>query len=96
LYLPANLESRGIAALQGVHQVAQNSTTYTVPFSNWPTGLPFNHSRTRSDGAGSPRFSVGGCSFRPFTEDVIITNRNNNNRKFDRIIIVRLMAKNQN
>ena len=38
----------------GPHQVAQNSTTYTLPFSNLATGLPFTHFAGVMLGAISP------------------------------------------
>src|SRR5687768_14812019 len=40
----------------GPHQVAQNSTTYVLPFSNSLTSLPFTNVSMESLGAASPIF----------------------------------------
>jgi hypothetical protein len=47
----------GMDALHGAHQVAQNSTMYTRPFSKPLIGSPFSHFSTCSAGAGSPTMS---------------------------------------
>jgi hypothetical protein len=44
----------GIAAMQGPHQVAQKSTTYTLPFSNSARGVPFTHLPTTKGGGDLP------------------------------------------
>ena len=48
--------------LQGPHQVAQNSTTYTCPGSNFVTGSPLSHLATGKAGAASPTFSLGSAA----------------------------------
>src|SRR5688500_20399977 len=40
----------------GPHHVAQNSTTYVLPFSNSLTSLPFTNESSESLGAASPIF----------------------------------------
>src|SRR5262245_9463080 len=52
----------------GGHQVAQNSTTYTLPLSNCSNSLPLTHFSSDSGGALSPTLSdlegsvcLGGC-----------------------------------
>jgi len=42
-YLSARWDKWGIPSLQGLHHVAQNSTTYTLPFSKVLTGCPLIH-----------------------------------------------------
>src|SRR3954454_4564017 len=54
----------GMNAIQGPHQVAQNSTTYTLPGSNPLTSSPWSHLVAFSGGAGSPPLSDAvGLSF---------------------------------
>src|SRR5437016_14006849 len=48
----------GIETLHGPHQVAQNSTTYTLPGSNLATGVPFTHLATLSGGGAMPTSSL--------------------------------------
>src|SRR4051794_22142669 len=48
----------GIMAMHGPHQVAQNSTTYTLPGSNALTASPWSHSVAFSAGARSPTLKV--------------------------------------
>jgi len=78
-----------MAAIQGLHQVAQNSSTYTRPFSNPGTGSPFNQARTCKGGAGSPIFSKGDGPTCPLAVTVIIDD-NRNSRKFDRIATLKI------
>src|SRR5262245_41136727 len=57
-----------MAAMQGPHHVAQNSTTYTLPDSNDLTGEPATHVETTRGGAESPTerpifSSAGGFGF---------------------------------
>ena len=62
-YCSCSLLMCGMLTRQGPHQVAQNSTTYTLSAAKAVTGSPLNHCPMASDGAGSPTFSVmaGGC-----------------------------------
>src|SRR5262245_56563751 len=52
----------GMLARHGPHQVAQNSTTVTLPFSKLVTGVPLIHFSTVIGGAGSPTRSAYGRS----------------------------------
>src|SRR5262245_13119103 len=51
-------------AMQGPHQVAQNSTTYTLPLSNFSTLSPLTQTSTARAGALSPtfRYDAGCCA----------------------------------
>src|SRR5258707_7429960 len=49
----------GIITMHGPHQVAQNSTTYTLSAANSVTSDPCSHLSALSLGAGSPTFSDG-------------------------------------
>src|SRR5205085_12699011 len=55
----------GIITTHGPHQVAQNSTTYTFPFSNALTSVPANHLVAFSGGGASPSLRVD-CSLAGF------------------------------
>src|SRR5678816_2197216 len=66
LYSFWSAERCGIEATHGPHQVAQNSTTYTLPFSNPVTSSPLTHFSIDSGGALSPTlsffaFAASGC-----------------------------------
>src|SRR5262245_1415321 len=62
LYFLAISVRWGMFSLQGPHQVAQNSTTYSLPFSNCGTGVPLSHFADWRTGAGSPMFRYLGES----------------------------------
>src|SRR5262245_52250100 len=55
LYLWASSVRCGMLSRQGPHHVAQNSTTYVLPGSNFSNLSPLTQLETASGGAGSPR-----------------------------------------
>ena len=66
--------------LQGPHQVAQNSTTYTFPFSRVSTGVPLTHFATAMGGASDPTFSVGKAALATVEAAAVIANRISDHR----------------
>src|ERR1700685_1591844 len=65
----------GMALMHGGHQVAQNSTTYTWPASNFVTGAPWIQALGTSAGAGSPILKLSFSVKSPAQEGEMIANQ---------------------